>query len=164
MEHSELRKELLGALIGLAKTCVNNPKTENTDRIVIEGLVAVNTESFGEMMLRKKLDMVRQEKHIIAPNCSTCASPCGNTSEYDLELLKEDEEQCRVLKEEMLKDIQTIAVELYRAMMQGIEVSEHTEILYQVLEVVSYRMDVTMLTETTDALSAQIQRINDWKK
>ena len=128
----ELRKDLLGALIGLAKTTGNNPKTENTDRVIVEGLVAVHTASFGEEMLKKKLEMVRQEKHIIAPNCSTCASPCGNTSDYDLNRLAEDEGQCRGLKEQVLRDIQEAAVEFYRAMMLGIDVSEHMEIFYKV--------------------------------
>lgn len=164
MEHIELRKELVGALIGLAKTCNNNPKTEDTDRIVIEGLVAAKTESFGETMLKKKLEMVRREKHTIAPNCSTCASPCGNTSDYNLDLLNEDEEQCRALKEQMLQGIQELALALFRAMMQGMDVSAHTEILYAVLEVVSYRMDVAMLEETAAELSAERQQINDWKK
>ena len=64
-----LREELLGALIGLAKTTGNNPKTENTDQILIEGLVAAHTESFGEEMLKKKLEEVireiQEEKQII---------------------------------------------------------------------------------------------------
>ena len=34
-----LQDELTGALIGLARSCGNNPKTENTDEIIIEGLV-----------------------------------------------------------------------------------------------------------------------------
>lgn len=155
MEYGELRKELLGALIGLAKTCGNNPKTEQTDRIIIEGLVAVGTESFGQEMLQKKLEMVRQEKHTIAPNCSTCVSPCGNTSEYNLDLLEEDEEQCRALKEQMLQDIQNMAVELYRAMLLGENISERTEILYQVLEVVTYRMELEMLEEIHDSYNYQ---------
>ena len=38
-----LQDELTGALIGLAKACGNNPKTENTDRIIIEGLFTTVT-------------------------------------------------------------------------------------------------------------------------
>lgn len=143
MEHDVLRKELLGALIGLAKTCSNNPKTENTDRILIEGLVTVHTEAFGEEMLRKKLEMVRQEKHTIAPNCSTCASPCGNTSDYELDLLKEDE--CADLKQKMLHAIQETGIDFYQAILQGIDVSAHMEIFYKVLEVVTYHMEEEIL-------------------
>lgn len=147
MEYRELRKELLGALIGLAKTCSNNPKTQNTDRIIIEGLVAVHTRSFGEEMLTKKLENVRQEKHIIAPNCSTCASPCGNTSEYNLDLLNDEEEQFKVLKEKILQKLQETAVKYYQEMMLGNSVSEHTEIFYKALEMITYRWDISTLEE-----------------
>lgn len=51
--------------------------------------MALKVQSFGEEMLNKKLAMARQEKNVISPNCSTCASPCGNTSEYDVEQWKE---------------------------------------------------------------------------
>ncbi len=153
MEYKKLRKELSGALIGLAKTCSNNPKTENTDRIIIEGLVAVHTQSFGEEMLTKKLEKVRQEKHTIAPNCSSCASPCGNTSEYDLELWNEEEEQYRVLKEQILLEIQETAVKFYQAFMMGKDISAHAEIFYKTLEMVTYSLDVPTLEE----LKSEIQ-------
>ena len=35
---ANLQDQLTGSLIGLAKACGNNQKTENTDRIIIEGL------------------------------------------------------------------------------------------------------------------------------
>lgn len=147
MESKELRKELLGAVIGLAKTCSNNPKTEHTDRVIIEGLVAVYTLSFGEEMLKKKIENVRLEKHIIAPNCSTCASPCGNTSEYDLDLLEKEEEKCKVLKEGILQKIQETAGKFYQKMMLGVDVSEQTEIFYKTLEMITYRLDLSALEE-----------------
>lgn len=150
--HDELRKELLGATIALAKTCGNNPKTENTDRTIIEALVAVRTAEFEEALLKKKLDMVRQEKHTIAPNCSTCAHPCGNTVEYDLELLKKDDDECRELKEQMLKRISELAVEFYREMLRNVDVSEDMVIFYKVLEVVTYRME----KEELEAILAEI--------
>lgn len=159
-----MRKELLGALIGLAKTCSNNPKTEQTDSIIIEGLVAVKEENFGEEMLRKKLEKVRLEKQTIAPNCSTCASPCGNTSEFNLDLLAEDEAQSRSLKERMLQGILDVAVKLYRARLMGADVSERTEILYQVLEVVTYRMEVSMLEPILSEVEVQRQELNNLRK
>ena len=35
---AKAQDELTGALIGLAKPCGNNPKTADTDRVIIEGL------------------------------------------------------------------------------------------------------------------------------
>lgn len=142
MEHIELRKELLGALIALAKTSNNNPKTEHTDRILIEGLVAIKTQSFEEEMLKKKLTMARQEKHVISPNCSTCASPCGNTSEYDIDLWKEEEEICQEIKAEMIGEILGMAQLVYQAMLLKRDMSENMDIFYKVLEIVTYDFEV----------------------
>ena len=155
--YDELRKELLGATIALAKTCGNNPKTKNTDRIIIEALVAVRTQEFGTEMLQKKLGMVRQEKHTIAPNCSTCAHPCGNTTEYDLDLLNEDEVLCRELKQEMLQEVQEAAVEFYRAMLMQMDVSAYMEIFYKVLEVVTYPMEAEMLEDILEEIQEKKQ-------
>lgn len=159
----ELRKELLGAIIGLAKTCGNNPKTENTDRILLEGLVAVHTESFGEEMLEKKLHMVRQEKDRIAPNCRNCASPCENTSEYDLELLLQKEEGCREKKLRMLQDIVEAAVAFYQVMLQGFDVSEHMEIFFKVLSVVTYDMEPVALEAILGEIGDEKLRISNYR-
>ena len=163
MECDRFRKELMGALIALAKTCGNNPKTANTDRIILEGLVAANAQCFGEEILKKKLQMARAEKHAIAPNCSICAHPCGNTSEYDLNLLSVEEEPCRSLKEQMLDKIKDTATIFYQAMMLGINVSEHTEIFYKVLEVVTYEMEAEMLQTILTEIAEKKQLMSNLK-
>ena len=48
---AKAQDELTGALIGLAKTCGNNPKTADTDRVIIEGLFTTLTNvSFNEAL------------------------------------------------------------------------------------------------------------------
>ena len=80
-----LQDELTGALIGLARSCGNNPKTENTDEIIIEGLVHTITNSnTGAAALKAMIEKVREEKNTVAPDCAVCAAPCGITSEYDV--------------------------------------------------------------------------------
>ena len=78
------RDTLLGALVGLARSTVNEPKTEDTDRILAAGLrLAADPEAVESALLRMT-DIVEAEKHRVAPNCAACAMPCGNTSNYDL--------------------------------------------------------------------------------
>ena len=48
MQKKELQDLLTGALIGLVKACGTNPKTENTDAIVAEGLAMKSPDSFPE--------------------------------------------------------------------------------------------------------------------
>ena len=54
---ARLQDELTGALIGLVKTCGSNPKTENTDRIIIEGLFTTITNvNFNNQTLQDMID------------------------------------------------------------------------------------------------------------
>ncbi len=67
--------EVICELIGLVGATGNNGKTPNTDLIILKALTNPTAES---------LELIRKEKHLIAPNCETCTSPCGNTSRYDI--------------------------------------------------------------------------------
>ena len=76
------RDALLGALVGLARSTVNEPKTENTDET---------------------------EKHRVAPNCATCTMRCGNTDNYDLARLWAAPEDIRALKLRLLAAVFRLA-------------------------------------------------------
>ena len=52
--------------------------------------------------LARMLSIVRAEKHAVAPNCASCAMPCGNTNDYDLARLWSAPEPIRPLKLQML--------------------------------------------------------------
>lgn len=158
---ADLRKELLGALIALAKTSNSNSKTENTDRILLEGLVAVKTEVFGEEMLQKKLNMARQEKYAISPNCSTCASPCGNTSEYDVNLWSVESKACQEVKERMMKELLNMAQMIYQGMMLKKDISEEMYIFYKVLEIVTYEFQVEELEEVQQEIKRCKEKVKN---
>ena len=60
---AKLQDELTGALIGLAKSCGNNPKTENTDRIIIEGLFTTITNvNFRQQERILRLEMKAENR------------------------------------------------------------------------------------------------------
>ena len=71
------RDTLLGALVGLARSTVNEPKTEDTDRILAAGLRLAADPEAAESILLRMTDIVEAEKHRVAPNCAACAMPCG---------------------------------------------------------------------------------------
>lgn len=79
-----LRGTLLGALVGLARSTSSEPKTENTDAVLNAGLRLAAQPDAPAETLQRMLDITRAEKHAVAPNCATCAMPCGNTKDYDL--------------------------------------------------------------------------------
>ena len=103
------RDLLLGALIGLSHTIVNEPKTEDTDRVLASGLRLASDPEAGADALRRMTAIVREEKHRVAPNCATCAMPCGNTSDYDLSRLWNAPEDVRLLKLRILNSLFRLA-------------------------------------------------------
>ncbi len=103
------RDRLLGALIGLSHTIVNEPKTEDTDRVLTSGLRLASDPDAGLDALRRMTAIVREEKHRVAPNCATCAMPCGNTSDYDMARLWNAPEDIRTLKLRILNSLFRLA-------------------------------------------------------
>ena len=105
----QARDELLGALVGLARATTSEPKTEDTDDVLNAGLRLAAQTDVPEEKLRRMLAIVRAEKHRVAPNCATCAMPCGNTNNYDCARLWNAPEPIRNLKLQMLSAAAALA-------------------------------------------------------
>lgn len=137
--------ELTGALIGLAKACINNPRLETTTGILIEGLVSASGKENDEE-LASMTERVREEKYKIVPNCRSCVSACGNTSDYDLkEIWEAEEEEVRFLKLKILSGIIGMAVYAYQAMMLGYEDEKINDFFYRALAIISYDLEAKHL-------------------
>mgnify|MGYP000503150328 CR=1 FL=1 len=140
---AKAQDELTGALIGLAKTCGNNPKTADTDRVIIEGLFTTLTNvSFNEETVRVMIERVEEEKSRIAPGCGTCVAKCGNTDNYDMEQIWNADEDIRSLKSLLLFGIRGVAAYAYHAMVLGYQSEEVNFFLYKALATLS--MDLGM--------------------
>ena len=147
---AKLQDKLTGALIGLAKVCGNNQKTENTDRIIIEGLfTTVTNVNFNDNTLEDMIEKVHREKDKIVPGCTACLSRCGNTDDYDMEELWNADEDIRSLKSLILFGVRGMAAYAYHALMLGYEDKEVNEFFYRALSVVSYDLEADKLLETT---------------
>ena len=103
------RDALLGALVGLARSTVNEPKTEDTDRVLTAGLRLAADPDAAEDALRRMYHIVETEKHRVAPNCAICTMRCGNTDNYDLARLWDAPEELRTLKLRLLAALFTLA-------------------------------------------------------
>ena len=117
---AKLQDELTGALIGLAHACSNNPKTEQTDRLIIEGLFATLTNvNFDDAALQQLLDRVHGDKAAVAPGCTFCQARCGNTDDYDMERMWGAAEDIRSVKSLLLFGMRGMAAYAYHAMVLG---------------------------------------------
>ena len=103
------RDVLLGALVGLARSTVNEPKTEDTDHVLAAGLRQAAGADTAEDALHRMQDIVETEKHRVAPNCATCTMRCGNTDNYDLARLWAAPEDIRTLKLRLLAAVFRLA-------------------------------------------------------
>ena len=123
MEHEMfcLQDELTGALIGLSRaTDGGTQATPETWRLMIEGIfTTVPNVNFDEKTIREMIGRVRAEKTRLAPDCASCAAPCGRTSDYDMSLLWNAEEDIRSLKSHILFGVRGMAVYAHRAMVLG---------------------------------------------
>lgn len=134
-----LQDELTGALIGLARACENNAKTDATDRIIIEGLFSTITNvNFNDETLRVMIDRIHEEKSRIVPGCAACASPCGNTDDYDMKQIWEADEDIRSLKSLILFGIRGMSAYAYHALMLGYRDETVNAFFYKALSVISY--------------------------
>lgn len=99
--------KIIGAVIGLLGAVGNHQKTEDTDSVIIKALAFCRegNESFSREKEDEIYQMVVKEKNIISPGCSSCSTPCGNTSEFDLQQMEKFDDQSKALALEMIQYI-----------------------------------------------------------
>lgn len=103
------RDLLLGALVGLARSTVNEPKTKDTDHVLAAGLRLAAKPEADTTTLERMRNIVETEKHRVAPNCANCTMRCGNTDNYDLARLWNAPAEVRTLKLELLAALFALA-------------------------------------------------------
>jgi len=117
---------LTGALVGLANAADSHSHAADahTAAIVREALLVQmedepqalidpkNTaQKRTEQDLQALIGKVHAEKARIAPDCAACKSPCGRTLDFDMRLLRYDDEDVRNLKENILSALKTLAAQ-----------------------------------------------------
>ena len=148
--------KIISALIGLVHACDSNPKTENTDLVVIRALAFTAVcPDCDDASVQGMVDEIHEEKYAIAPGCATCASPCGNTSDYDMDRIYRAGDEIRRAKLDILSELQKAAAYIYRQGSAAISPS-HIELIYKTLSYVSYDLDKSVLLP----LGEQVRKIS----
>lgn len=125
---------IISALLGLIGACNNNPKTENTDRVVMRALAAPCLgRELSEGRIDEIVEEIYAEKAAVAPDCASCAMPCGNTSDYDMNRIYEAEEEIREIKLALISKAEELAACVYEQS-AGLDPG----LFYRVLSSVSY--------------------------
>ena len=138
-ETARLQDELTGALIGLAKACQNGAKTENTTKLILEGLFTTITNvNFYDDTIRDTIGRVHEEKDKIVPGCMACMSKCGNTDDYDMNEIWNAQEDIRSLKSLVLFGIRGVAAYAWHALVLGYRDEQVEEFFYKALAMIGY--------------------------
>ena len=118
---AQLQDELTGALVGLSRATDGGMQaTPEMWRLMIEGLfTTVTNVNFNEKTIRELTGRVHAEKAQLVPDCSSCAAPCGRTSDYDMNLLWSADEDIRSLKSLVLFGVRGMAAYAHHAMVLG---------------------------------------------
>ena len=85
---------------------------------------------------------VHAEKERVVPNCATCASPCGNTSDYDMKEIWEADEDIRSLKSLILFGIRGMAAYAYHAAVLGYEDETVNAFFYKALSFLGFDLEM----------------------
>ena len=149
--NTPLHNELLGALIGLARTCANNPKTDDTDRLLFTALRVSANNDANEQTLTAMIRRVNEEKAIISPGCATCVARCGNTDNYDMSLLWNAPDEIRNAKLAILENAQALAGKLMQIKSEAIPEGTIPR-LYHALFMVKEDWDAKPLRELAESL------------
>lgn len=155
-----MQDKIIGALMGLAGACNNNPKTEITDAVVIKGLAfsVMNTQADSDT-LQEMTEEIYAEKYKISPGCATCQSPCGNTSDYDMSRIYNAEDSIRNTKLQILSELQNLVLDLYRNRKIHLLPQESMDIFYKVLIYISFDMEKEGLLAFLEETQESIQKI-----
>lgn len=131
-ETSRLQDELTGALIGLARTCDSGCITEDTDKIILEGLFTTLTNvNFNNEMLTNIIDLIHDEKERIASKKGVSAE-----SDYSMQLIWNSEEDIRSLKSLILFGIRGMAAYAYHSFVLGYKNDVVISFLYEALRII----------------------------
>lgn len=115
-----LRDQLIGALVGLARALNGERPDSETHKVMLRGLFAVTgLLPLSEAVITEQIQAVMDKKNALIPNCLSCASPCGRTLNYNMDQFRNSEESVRSLKTVLLTGLCQMSVYVYHAMALG---------------------------------------------
>lgn len=142
---------IISALIGLVGACNSNPKTADTDNLVIKALAfPLLSPENDDKALREMVDEIYSEKNSVAPGCAVCTAPCGNTSDYDMRRIYEASDGIRKAKLQILEKLQNLATYICRSRESGRIPYIDSRFFYKALSYVSYDLEEAELFKLMD--------------
>lgn len=157
--------KIISALIGLVGACNNNPKTEHTDYILIKALAFPLTRSEADdesaETFQALIEEIHAEKYRVSPGCAACQTPCGNTSDYDMNRVYNAEADIRELKLKMISVLEELAADIYSRQQLNSLSEESMEFFYKVLSYISFDMGRDSLLTFWNDVQGTIEKMRE---
>lgn len=135
-----MMEKIISALIGLVGAVSNNDKTDETDKIIKKALMSIKNGENEDSVV----DMIHKEKFTIAPDCATCLNPCGNTSDYDVDKLKNEPDNVHNAKLNLINALCEMAASSKEDML--------SDDAYRGIAYLGYELAVESYNEITDKI------------
>lgn len=142
--NDKLIQHVLSSAIGLAKAGEHTGMSDDAMKMIEEALTLCHElTTSDEQVLHAEciIDDLKREKDNVSPGCSICASPCGNTDDYDVSRIFDSDTPENVLKKDILVSICELA---YQGRM---DVTDKKNICIEALCMVSFDVEAEVLKE-----------------
>lgn len=152
--------KIISVLAGLAGACSNNPKTPDTDSLILKALAFPGLcPEPDENSLAEVLEGLYAEKNAIAPGCAECAFPCGNTSDYDMNRIYEAGEEIRKLKLEIISGLQSLAAYICRNRQRGKDLEPEGDFLCRAISYIGFDLEKEPLQDLLEEINHRKREI-----
>lgn len=137
-----MNEKIISALVGLAGAIGNNGKTEQTDSVVMNALLNCYSSADEDTIVTA----IIEDKYSISPNCKTCPTPCGNTSNYDMAKFLQNHE-LKTIKEDLIAETVKLATRLNKS-----GKTELPEEIYKAISFFGYELPLDSYTDLINSL------------
>ncbi len=127
-----LQDDLIGALVGLAYAANDAEPSDETHRVMIEGLfTTVTNVSFDNGSISKQIEKTEKEISKLVARCGDYSSQCSRNYTYNVSELWTSDEDIRSLKSLILFGLKGMAAYAYHAMVLGYTDKEVNTFFYK---------------------------------
>ncbi len=131
-ETAGLQDELIGALIGLAVAANDAEPTDETHKIMVEGLFTTITNvSFDNDAIKRQIEKTETEIGNLVARCSDYSSQCCRAYRFNVNDLWTSDEDIRSLKSLILFGLKGMAAYAYHALVLGYSDREVNQFFYK---------------------------------
>lgn len=145
-EQEQARNELIGALVGLSRALEGKEVSRSAMQAMAGGLSLSLPGCIADpAVILEMTQTVRKEKEKAAPDCASCQSPCGRTSDYNMEEMWTAQAPLRTKKYLLLTALCSVGSAACRAMLCGTPDEEIFSFLRDGLFLLGYAFEENQL-------------------